>query len=580
MKSLLGFAPLRFLTRPPAQHLTTRSLPELLRSTSTQLHAPFSQTARPQSLAQLQRPTVVKQRWGQLHRDPRLRQARGIFGGSIITHYIDLPKDYKDEDGLPFRRKDLSDKEVAAVFGRGITTPAANKLLRILHGRRVAGTLMDPSLQRNTAHFSPVHKQKALEYLRKHVKVDEIANAGLHAEDELDRLDRAAAAEEEAKAAEHARAAAAGEGNAADTTDADAAVDEAPPALNPVYGKSVLDEVRARNIALAKTAEAKRAEERRLKELEEQARAHKLGPVAKQDKSKPRELSPLAKKYAEKATSTLTEPPKMTAFQRLWPSALFTLGVVGACAAFAVLYEPPGPKDARLWPSISPATATVAGLVAVNLAVWLAWYVPFAWPVLNRWFILVPATVRPLSLLGACFSHQGLGHLAANMVILAIVGTALHDDIGRGNFLAIYTAGGVVGYMASLTRIVLARRFDLTSLGASGGAWAVTMAYFWIHRFEEMKVLGLPPEPYSGIDGLAFIGFFLGLHVLAVISKNQVVDIAGHFGGMAVGFIAGKILGDRRDAKLKAMDDARVARPDAETASRERLGNEDDAVGS
>jgi rhomboid-like protein len=220
----------------------------------------------------------------------------------------------------------------------------------------------------------------------------------------------------------------------------------------------------------------------------------------------------------------------------------------------------------------------VAALVGVNVVVWMAWMVPFAWPVLNRWFILVPATVRPLSLLGACFSHQGLGHMVANMVVLGVVGTALHEDVGRGNFLAIYTAGGVAGYLASLTRIVLSGRLELTSLGASGCAWGVTMAYFWIHRFEEMKILGLPPEPYSGIHGLAFIGFFLGLHVLAIISKNQVVDIAGHFGGMAVGFVAGKILGDRREAKLKEMEEARLAKRDKDVAPFEDAGDKEDAV--
>ncbi|KAL2158506.1 hypothetical protein VTH06DRAFT_4273 [Thermothelomyces fergusii] len=44
---------------------------------------------------------------------PRPRGIRTFFGGNrIITHYVDLPPDYEDKEGLPFAKRDLTDEQV------------------------------------------------------------------------------------------------------------------------------------------------------------------------------------------------------------------------------------------------------------------------------------------------------------------------------------------------------------------------------------------------------------------------------------------------------------------------------------
>lgn len=64
------------------------------------------------------------------------------------------------------------------------------------------------------------------------------------------------------------------------------------------------------------------------------------------------------------------------------------------------------------------------------------------------------------------------GHSTINADVCVV-----HDDIGRGNFLAIYLCSGVLGSFASLSYCVLRSGFHVSSLGASGamagilGAW-------------------------------------------------------------------------------------------------------------
>lgn len=57
----------------------------------------------------------------------------------------------------------------------------------------------------------------------------------------------------------------------------------------------------------------------------------------------------------------------------------------------------------------------------------------------------------------------------------------VHDEIGRGDFLAIYMASGVFGSFASLAAHVLAGRLSFTSLGASGAICGIVAAWMMMH---------------------------------------------------------------------------------------------------
>lgn len=465
-------------------------------------------------------------------------------GHVVITNYVDLPPDYTDAAGLPFQRHDLAPAEVVKLFGSKMKTPAADKLLRILHGRRVAGTLEDPTLQVNTAMYSEKEKKIALAYLRRAVPVDEITNAGLRAEDELAALE----GEE-------------GEGE-----------DNKTPGLlserfNPykkgtgkpeVYTKGVFDAIRAKNTAKWQERLRKQREEEEKRKKEEEEAAALLGgeleTVGERRLGKVRTPSPSMQNWIDKAQSDLEQPPEMKKWERILPSAVAVTVFSGILVLWAVSYSPPRRAD-RLWPDIPPAAATVGALILANLAVYVAWKAPPLWGILNRYFLLVPATPRAISLFGASFSHQKITHLLANMVILWLVGTRLHDEIGRGDFLAVYFGSGAVGFLGSLMHLVLMNKLHFTSLGASGGVYGVMGAYFWMHRFEGFKLFGLPPEPYNGVPGMGFLGLLVGINIAAMFSRHHSVDIASHLVAMVAGITASRILEERREARRRAREE-------------------------
>jgi rhomboid-like protein len=479
---------------------------------------------------------------------------RTVFKFRAIIHYTNLPTSYDDATGLPFRKEDLNQREVNEIFGRHITAKDANTLLRIIHGRRVAGSLDDPDLQHSTAQFQAADKIKALEYLRRNIPVDEIINAGLRAEDELRMLEE----QEQERGSEEAEQQF--EETSPQDPPSESPVEENPTApigklpTNPrsdsPYGESLFDRIRARNQA-KQEAEEKRLEEERI-ECEREEALGNIGTL-QTEQAKPKEMRPWVQKHYLEATSDLQAPPEMKAWERLLPMYAMSILVLAGCVVFAIYYVPPR-QSKRIWPDIPPAAATVIGLILVNMAVFAAWKFPPMWSMMNRYLILVPATPRPFQLIGAMFSHQTWSHMTFNMVALWFFGVRLHDEIGRSNFLALYFASGTLGFLASMTKLVLFRGLEYTTLGASGAIYGIIVAYFWKHRFDEFKVFGYPPEPLSGPQGLAFLGIIIGLHIFAMFSRNpaaRTLDVTSHVGGMIAGGIAIELIQRRIDDKAR-----------------------------
>ncbi|CAI4216670.1 unnamed protein product [Parascedosporium putredinis] len=161
---------------------------------------------------------------------------------------------------------------LSRVFGAKLKPEFANTLLRILHGRRVAGTLDDPAYKANTARFTKQQQDTALMYLREKLPVDETMNSGLRAQDELEQLERELAGTSKAPATPPPAGGNASQ--AAVTTAADPDAKVSPPEEkseelkveykpDPVYGYSALDAIRAENQARIK-AEEKRIEQDKL----------------------------------------------------------------------------------------------------------------------------------------------------------------------------------------------------------------------------------------------------------------------------------------------------------------------------
>ncbi|KAK4201828.1 hypothetical protein QBC40DRAFT_222742 [Triangularia verruculosa] len=476
---------------------------------------------------------------------------RTVFGGRITyKYYIDLPPNYTDEDGLDFSTKDLTVEEIVAIFGTDIDVYNANKLLKIIHGRRIAGTLEDPALARRSYGYTVEHRKAALAYLRKYYPVDEIANAGLRAEDELAALD----ALEEETMSENAEESTANEITEEPVEKKNRLYKDVTQEKKSVYGESVMDHLRAHREKKNREAEKKRQEEEDAKRAEEEKNgvAGPLTPLTHPEKFA--RLSPTVQKWISSATSDLKEPPKLTAWQRLWPSAAFVLVLLGGLGVYVYTYKPKK-RSERWFPEIPPAAATVGAIMLLNALVYLAWKSPMLWAPFNKYMLIAPAVPKPVALLGAMFSHQAFGHLFVNMSVLGVVGTLLHDDIGRAKFLSLYLGSGLIAALASMAVAVAGQRWHITTLGASGAVYGAIGAYFWMHRLDGHQIFGFPPE---GIKGIVFLAFVTATNISFLLSRaaRRRIDVTSHFAGLGVGVGAGQWFLEEK--KRKGVEKARM----------------------
>lgn len=473
-----------------------------------------------------------------------IEQQRRTFFGSrgVTTNYVDLPPTYKDEEGLPFRKgSELDLAETVTIFrGFADMTPwRANKLLKILHGRRVAGTLEDPELQVNTETFTQREVERALEYLRKTVPVDEITNAGLRAEDELRALEEETSVQE-------------AEGKDAPQKDGERRSSGGwiykETGNQNVYGEGVLDKIRARNIA-RREAEEKALEEKR--KLEEESGQQNWGGLAAYQPGGARPLQVMSAKeeeYRAEATSDLEAPPEVPRWRLLLPATLFVATLMPLLWWASEYYSPLG-EDKRLMPWASESSATIYGLLLLNLAVFVAWRRMSLWKFMNKWLIMDMAIPKPIGTITAIFSHQTPTHLLENMFFLWLLGGLLHGEVNRAEYLTIFLSCGATGFLASLYKCVLSRHLTY-GLGASSATFGVICSYFWLYKFEGFKILGLPPDPYNGVQGLGVIGLIVGMNLIpAFRGLPGQKDWMSHLAGIATGIGFAELIERRRKDK-------------------------------
>jgi rhomboid-like protein len=450
----------------------------------------------------------------------------------IVTEYKNLPQNYNDADGLAYRSQPLLKEEIADIFGKGIDAKTAQRMLEVIHGRRVAGTIDDPKYkgQLRTVHEKKAYKT-ALSWLREHVPVDEIQSAGLRAEEELAAMEQTFIADAETFGIYKPNSTGKYEPNSGKSKN--------------LYGKSGLESIRE---AKEKEFERKEAEQelQRKRQFEnadlKTGTLEKLNPRSQVELRRPGE-NPKLQYYLERAKVLPDKPPEMSAFQRLWPSGLVVIGTLIGAYIFTEVYKPPR-NSARMFPDIPPSAATIAGIIVANSIVLTFWRFPPAFRLLNKYFIIVPGYPRAWSMIGNVFSHQSFSHFAMNMCVLWFVGTRLHEETGRANFLAIYMACGALGSFGSLTSWVLRNNFVTSSLGASGALSGIVACYLLLNANEKIRIFGFPPENWPSLSAMSFLCVLIGLDVLGLTRVGRIitVDHWAHLGGYAAGIGAAQLL--------------------------------------
>ncbi|KAL9114379.1 MAG: hypothetical protein Q9187_007475 [Circinaria calcarea] len=395
--------------------------------------------------------------------------------------------------------KELPQDVITKVFGPAVSQDVGNDVLQTLQLQRITGTL-DQKLPEPRLDDHLI--ANGLAWLRTNYPVDEDAAI-------IKRIE-----EEELKADSELVANAERIGLYKPQQDAQ---------KTGIYGKSGLDAIK------------KHYEDRQIKTQADEIRnaagdsAVLQTPSGRAVLARRSESAEWVKRYKEKAEFLkASEPAKMSKFRRLFPSAVFVMSIVGLSILFAQNYVPP-PRQARLWPDTPPAAATVLTIIAMNIAVFMVWrLVPPMWGFMNRYFLLIAGWPRPISLLGNCFSHQKPVHLASNMVALWFIGTqegdftkkyTVHDDIGRGPFLAIFLSSAVIASFFSLSRSVLS------------------------NNLEDFHLAFLPEDISPNLPANAILILLIGIEIFAIArGRMKRVDHWAHLGGYVTGICGAHII--------------------------------------
>lgn len=316
---------------------------------------------------------------------------------------------------MPLVEGDLSPKILEEIFSSPMDPETGNWIVRLMNWRRHSGSLIDQGISFDKAlGISDEQAYAALQYLRRTAPDFDENKAGIAwAEEQIQEL----------SAPYIARAEKLGLYKPIESDEPD----EQPPS---VYGESQL-------LAMKRSNEARYQEEERLRLEKEQQEEAAVLAAAQASSTSSSSLTPGAtsratlarrdraawvKHYENLATlSTSPEPPKLSLVTRLGPSFAATLFVLLASFLLHELYVTP-PESARMFPSVSAGTATLAALVGAQLLVFVAYRFPPLWRAGNKFLLVVPAAPRAAGVILATFTHTQISHLFWNAVLLCAFG--------------------------------------------------------------------------------------------------------------------------------------------------------------
>ena len=124
----------------------------------------------------------------------------------------------------------------------------------------------------------------------------------------------------------------------------------------------------------------------------------------------------------------------------------------------------------------------------------------------------------------SAFLHEGLWHLAGNMILLFFLGRILEPGIGTPRFVAIYAVSLLAGSFGALLLSP-----DALSYGASGAVFGVLGATFVVARGR-------------GVDALASSVGVLIIFNLAISFGVPGISIGAHLGGLVAGVLCALLI--------------------------------------
>jgi len=192
-------------------------------------------------------------------------------------------------------------------------------------------------------------------------------------------------------------------------------------------------------------------------------------------------------------------------------------------------------------------------------------------------------------------SPDGPGHLLMNMLMLFFFGPQVEQTVGTRKLYTLYVLSGLGGAAATLLLSGLgvmlgigwlASGWTAATLGASGAVYGVLFcwgALRW-HSSANFFLIGEIPVKYV-------IYFLVALQVLSMLSFAQGTSYSAHLGGMAAGFLLGRVgipsvpwlktpdIQKMRDQAKQRQDKKRRSRFEVIEGGAENTSDKDDTAG-
>jgi rhomboid protease GluP len=145
-------------------------------------------------------------------------------------------------------------------------------------------------------------------------------------------------------------------------------------------------------------------------------------------------------------------------------------------------------------------------------------------------------------LITASFLHGGLLHIGTNMLVLLDVGPILEELYGSARYLFVYILTGATGFALSVSMHHSAVGASAALMGLIGAMIAVTT------KRSGAGMQAMRSRLISWVVSIFAIGFLM----------HGLIDNWGHAGGLAGGFLLGKILVDRAPMNARERTSAYV----------------------
>lgn len=172
-------------------------------------------------------------------------------------------------------------------------------------------------------------------------------------------------------------------------------------------------------------------------------------------------------------------------------------------------------------------------------------FTSLSWNWLGSTHVLEDLIYRPWSIFTYMFVHEGLWHIAGNMIILFFIGRIFLDFFGPRKLLATYILGGLAGWLLYFISYNVFPIFE----GVRGPIWgasaSVMAIFFAIAVYQPNYRISFP---FIGAVKLIYIALiYLAIDIVAIPSGANVGGHLGHLGGAFYGYLLASQFKQNRD---------------------------------